>query len=91
MTTDEPDQEVWITLRLKASMPISMDAHKAAGILVKRIEAYLLHDPTDQKYSLWHRLFNRSVSNCNFTLCQPAELIEVEEEVEIYDTDETVL
>lgn len=91
MTTDEPDQEVWITLRLKGSMPLSVDADKAAGTLVKRIEAHLLHGSTGQPPSLWHRLFNRNVSKLDFSLCQPVELIEVEEEAEIYDTQEPVL
>jgi hypothetical protein len=91
MTAHEPDQEVWITLRVKGSMPLSIEAHKAAGTLVKRIEAFLLYGPTEEKPFLWQRIFKPDVRDLNFTLTQPAELIEVEEEAEIYDTQETVL
>lgn len=91
MTTNEPDQEVWITVRLKGAVPLSADAHKAADKVVKRVEAYFLHGPTVQKPSLWRRFFDRTIGGLDFSLCQPAELIEIEEEAEIYDTRETVL
>ncbi|OYW55484.1 MAG: hypothetical protein B7Y80_16910 [Hyphomicrobium sp. 32-62-53] len=91
MTTNSPDQEVWITLRLKGSVPLSVDAHKAADTVVKRVEAFLLHGPTVHKPSLWRRFFDRTIGGLDFSLCQPAELIEIEEEAEIYDTRETVL
>jgi hypothetical protein len=88
MTTNDPDQEVWITLRLKGSVPLSVDAHKTADAVVKRIETYLLLGPTNQKPSLWQRFFNHTTGGLDFSLCQPAEIIEVEEEVDIYDTHE---
>jgi len=91
MTYDEPDQEVWITLRLKGSMPLCVDTHAVVGALVKRIEAYLLHSPTNLKPALWHRFFKPHVRDLDFTLTQPPELIEVEEEAEIYDTEQHVL
>lgn len=86
MTTHEPDQEVWITLRFKGSVPLSVDAHQAVATLVRRIEAHLLHGSEAPKPSLWHRLFNRRVTRRDFSLCQPVELIEVEEETDIYNT-----
>lgn len=91
MTTNSPDQDVWITLRLKGAVPLSADAHKAADTVVKRVEAYLLHGPTVYKPSLWQRFFDRTIGSLDFSLCQPAEIIEALEEAEIYDTRETVL
>lgn len=90
MPSDEPDQEVWITLRLKGSMPLSSNAEHEAGHLVKRIEAFLLETQKLKNPSLWNRIFRRQVRDPAFSLSQPAEIIEIEEESEIYDTEQTV-
>jgi hypothetical protein len=90
MTSDEPDQEVWITLRLKGSMPLSSNADHAAGHLVKRIEAFLLETDEIKIPTLWEKIFRRQVRDHAFSLSQPAEIIEIEEESEIYDTEQTV-
>jgi len=90
MTSDEPDQEVWITLRLKGSIPLSSNAEHETGHLVKRIEAFLLETPKIKNPSLWEKIFRRQVRDRAFSLSQPAEIIEIEEESEIYDTEQTV-
>ncbi|MEQ1717552.1 MAG: hypothetical protein ABL907_16505 [Hyphomicrobium sp.] len=91
MSRDEPDQEVWITLRLKGSMPLSIDPHLTAEMLLKRIEAYLMHGPQEPRAPFWQRIFIRKPRDLPFALTQPAEIIEVEEEAEIYETDHPVL
>ncbi|OYW52804.1 MAG: hypothetical protein B7Z29_18185 [Hyphomicrobium sp. 12-62-95] len=71
-------------------MPLSSNADHAAGDLVKRIEAFLLETHKVKNPSLCDRIFGRQVRDHAFSLSQPAEIIEIEEESEIYDTEQTV-
>jgi hypothetical protein len=80
VTSSETDQEVWITLRLKGSVPRSVDPHLTAATLLQRIDAYLMLGPQQ-------RIFRRKPWDCPFALTQPAEIIEIEEEAEIYEAD----
>lgn len=90
MTNEDAQQDVWITLRLKGSCPLATDAHDMAADLVKRIEAYLDRSAETQPPSRWLRVLRLRPHTLEFTLTEAAELIEVEEEADIYDTREAV-
>lgn len=62
-------QEVWITIRLKGEMNAALDADSVAAHVLQHIEKML--EPAD--------------SVATFSVCQPGDVLEVEEEAQIYD------
>jgi hypothetical protein len=85
MTSDEPDQEVWITLRLKGSMPMNADTSAASHEILKRVETFLKKEQPKAVSSFWRRFLDRPAPSYQFTLTQQGDIIEVEEETDIYN------
>lgn len=86
LTFEQPHQEVWITLRLKGSMPIDIDPEATAQTLLKRIETFLSKPEMPGGWQGWRRFLHRPTPSCRFTLTQQGDVIEIEEEAAIYDT-----
>lgn len=72
MTNAPPSQELWITLRFKGYADATRDAQRIAEQTLAALQSYLEQRPPCLP----------------FALAQPGEIIEVEEEAQIYDTQE---
>lgn len=72
--SDPMMQEVWITIRLKGELNANADARNAAETVLAATEAH----------------FKTRAGRMIFNICQPGDVIEVEEEAQIYNNEKEV-
>lgn len=84
--TSSPEQEVWITLRIKGVMPLQADTLQTAHALLERIETYLEQPQEDNRRDFFAWFSSRKPRQNSFSITQKGDVIEIEEEAMIYDT-----